>query len=244
MAYDIVYILKEDINSEELRYSLRSVCKNFEYNKVWFYCGCPDDIKPDVYVPFKQTGKNKLELVRSTYEAIADNDEITENFWLFNDDFFILKPYNQEIPKINGTLEHLVMDIRKRNGQESYYTSAIRNTASILKSKGYDTLSYACHVPILLNRGKVKEVLAEFPTNATFRSSYGNYVKMGGELVDDVKIMSLEELPGDDWSLLSTHESSFANGKVGTYIRLKFPEPCKYELSFEGWLKNNKKEFE
>lgn len=236
MKYDIVYILKEDINSEELRYSLRSVCKNFEYNKIWFYCGCPDDIKPDFHVPFEQTGKNKLEMVRSTYEAIANNDEITEDFWLFNDDFFILKPYNQNIPKVNGTLEQLAYDIKQRMGKDSYYTQAIRSTASVLRSKGYDTLSYACHVPMLLNRHKVKEVLQEFAPSVTFRSAYGNYVKVGGELIDDVKITNFNELPGEDWVLLSTREDSFANGQVGTYIKLKFAEPCKYELNFEEWV--------
>ena len=239
MAYDIVYILKEDIKSEELRYSLRSVCKNFEYNKIWFYCGCPDDIRPDFHIPFQQTGKNKLEMVRSTYEAIANNEEITENFWLFNDDFFILRPYAQDIPKVNGTLDYLAYDIKQRMGKESYYTQAIRSTATILRNKGYDTLSYACHVPILLNRSIVKEVLEEFPIEATFRSAYGNYAKIGGELVDDVKIVDFDKIPDSNWDLLSTREDSFAKGKVGTYLRLKFSEPCKYELTFEDWLKDN-----
>lgn len=241
MAYDIVYILKKDVKSEELRYSLRSICENFEYNKVWFYCGCPDDICPDVHVPFEQVGRNKLQLVRSTYSAIAQNEEITENFWLFNDDFFILKPYNQEIPKVNGTLDHLAACIKNRAGQHSYYTSALVQTAAILRREGYDTLSYACHVPILLNKQKVLEVLEKFPIEATFRSAYGNYAKIGGELIDDVKIVDTFTIPDKSWSLLSTREDSFNAGAVGTYLKLKFPNPCKYELTLEEWTKNKNK---
>ena len=101
-------------------------------------------------------------------------------------------------------------------------------------------MSYACHVPILLNRTKVKEVLETFQIEATFRSVYGNYTQMGGELIEDVKIMDLNGLPGEDWSLVSTHEESFAKGKVGTYLRLYFPTPCKYELSFEDWIGQEK----
>lgn len=241
MKYDIVYILKAGAKSEELRYSLRSVCKNFEYNKIWFYCGCPDDLKPDVHVPFKQEGKNKLQMVRSTYKAIAENEEITENFWLFNDDFFILKPYNQYVPKVNGTLDHLAYCIKTRAEQNSYYTNALTYTANILRRLNYDTLSYACHVPMLMNKQKVLEVLEEFPADTTFRSVYGNYVKAGGELIDDVKIVDLKAIPDESWSLLSTREDSFYSGAVGTYVKLMFPEPCKYELTFDEWAEKKTK---
>lgn len=38
MEYDAVYILKNDIDPSELRYSLRSL-ENFPHGKVWFFKG-------------------------------------------------------------------------------------------------------------------------------------------------------------------------------------------------------------
>ena len=58
---DIVYILKNDIASEELKYSIRSVCENFPYRRIIFVGGCPKDIVPDVYIPHVQKGKTKWE---------------------------------------------------------------------------------------------------------------------------------------------------------------------------------------
>ena len=37
MKSDIVYILKNGEISDEIIYSIRSVCKNFPYRKIWIY---------------------------------------------------------------------------------------------------------------------------------------------------------------------------------------------------------------
>ena len=50
---DIVYILKNDVEPNELRYSLRTVEKNFPHGRVFFFCGCPQGITPDRFVPFE-----------------------------------------------------------------------------------------------------------------------------------------------------------------------------------------------
>lgn len=234
---DIVYILKDDINSEELRYSLRSVCENFTYNQIWFYCGCPKDIKPDRYIPFKQKGYNKLDKVHSTIEDICKNDEITPNFYLFNDDFFIMQPYEQDIPLSNGSLEYLAYSIEKRNGVESFYTQYLKYTSKVLKERGYDNLSYACHVPLLINRQQGLQTLETFPSISLFRSTYGNHHKLQGKLIDDVKIVDYNTIPDEDCILLSTYEDSFEKGQVGKFIRERFPEPCQYEV---GWKKKKK----
>lgn len=236
MAYDIVYILKEDIDSEELRYSLRSVCKNFDFNKIWFYCGCPEWAKPDYHVPFKQKGYNKLDKVHNTMRAICENEEITSSFYLFNDDFFILKPYNQETQFCNGTLLHLADLIEKRNSNKgSFYSHYLCYSQEVLNKNGYDTLSYACHVPILINKEKALETLNSFPGNTLFRSMYGNHHSIGGILIEDVKIVDYTSIPGD-WNFVSTNEDSFARGAVGEFIRQTFPIHCHYELTWEDFV--------
>ena len=229
MSYDIVYILGQNTGSEELRYSLRSVCENFDYNKIWFYCGCPKDIKPDVYVPFKQVGYNKLDRVHSTFQAICENEEITSNFYLFNDDFFIMRPYEQEIQLCNGSLVNVAQRIEQRNKGETFYTQYLRYTSDVLNKNGYDTLSYEVHAPLLINRQKALYALQQFPENTQFRSIYGNYWHIGGKLISDTKIEDINQMPQEDVILLSTDSNSFNNGLVGDFIKERFVESCKYE---------------
>ena len=226
---DIVYILKEDVKSDELKYSLRSVCKNFEYNTIWFYGGCPDDIVPDHWVPFKQKGFNKYEKTRSMFEAIFTNEEITPNFYLFNDDFYILQPYDQDTPICNGTIFGLMTRIEQRNQRTSPYTRMLRDTHTVLQAKGYDTLSYATHTPFLVNRKKGLEVINMFDTGRSFRCCYGNYCNIRGVLAPDCKIFSYNKIPTSDMKLLSTSDDSFREGAVGKFIKTTFSEPCKYE---------------
>ena len=97
MKHDIVYILKNDYDSEELRYSIRSVVQNFPYRKLVFVGGCPSDIKPDIYIPDTQEGATKWERSMHSLKKVLDNDELTEDIWLFNDDFFIMDPVRSDV---------------------------------------------------------------------------------------------------------------------------------------------------
>jgi hypothetical protein len=224
--YDVVYILKHDVEPQELKYSLRSVGKNFPHGKIWFFCGCPKGIKPDVYVPFEQTGTTKWSKATSTYRKICDSD-VTENFWLFNDDFFILEKITELPYMYKGTLKERIDDLKARRGNSSYCMN-LEGARLELESFGYDSLDYALHVPMLINKTKALETLNTFKS-PMFRSLYGNYAKVGGIKTDDVKIYSVG-LPTKGQTLLSTSDMSFRNGQVGKYIRDRFTEPSRWEI--------------
>lgn len=227
--YDIVYILKNDYDSEELRYSVRSVVENFPYNKLWFYGGKLPDMEPDEYVPLRQRGDTKWAKVRFTLENIFRNDRITEDFWLFNDDFFIMQPVEDMPYMINGTIEEHADRIRARhNGFDSPYTRNLRKSQRELWEKGYGHLNYALHVPMLINRKKGLITLETFPNSPMFRNLYGNRWECGGVTADDVKIADPRTEPTGEEAMLSTTEKSFG-GMVGEYIRGRFPSPCRYE---------------
>ena len=228
--YDIVYVLKQDITSEELKYSVRSVVENMPYNRIVFYCGCPSDMKPDIHVPFKQLENSKIKNVIQTLKAIVKNDNLTEDFWLFNDDFFIMQPLTSEKPICNGTLYSVLNNIERMKGKSSKYTRTLRDTIMQLTKRNLDTISYASHTPMLINRKKAKEVLDTFTSPFSFRSAYGNYWHLDGILRPDVKISGVAEDVNTSLDLLSTNDASFAGGKVGTYIRSVFVTPSKYEI--------------
>ena len=229
--YDVVYILKNDIRPDELRYSLRSVVKNLNYKNIWFYGGCPAELKPDRYVRLTQHGDTKWAKVAETLKVACRNDDLTENIWLFNDDFFLLNKLTTEQPFVQGSLAYRCQRIKEvTNGRPSPYAEQLNKTLAVLKHNGRDRLDYALHVPILINRRKAYEVLTKFPDVPMFRSLYGNYWRIGGTIIDDVKIQNNDDIPGKGWRFVSTSDGSFIHGRVGDYIREQFKEPTKYEI--------------
>ena len=230
MKCDIVYILQNGYNSEEIIYSIRSVCANFPYRKIWIYGGRPAGIEPDRMVEYVQTGANKWERVNNTIRAICGNNEITEDFWLFNDDFFVMKKVRKLEPMVGGTIWARAQKLSDRlGGRESHYARQIKDTARILRDKGYDRLDYALHVPMLINRRRALLTLDEFTGCPMFRSLYGNHHNICGVITKDVKISGLVDAPTGAEVFLSTDDVAFKDGPAGEYIRNAFPTPCKYE---------------
>ena len=231
MKHDIVFILQNDYKRDEIIYSIRSICENFPYRKIWIYGGVPENILPDCVVPFEQKGVNKWERVNHTLRAICKNDEITPDFWLFNDDFFIMKKVRKMDTMIDGTLWARANRISERYaGRDSNYSKMLKETARVLRDRGYDRLNYALHVPMLINREKGLETLKEFKGYPMFRSLYGNHHKIKAVMADDVKIMDLLYKPTGKEKFISTDDKCFDEGLTGEYIRQAFPDKCKYEL--------------
>ena len=233
--YDIVYFVKESATNEELKYSLRSVNENFKYHQVWFYGGCPNGIVPDRHVAVAQNEPTKWEKVRGMMKKACQNDEITESFWLFNDDFFVLKPVGENIPPYyNGSIYKQIVSVEDRHGQTSNdYTRRLRHLCRTLGSAKKDYLNYGVHKPMLINRKKMLEVLNKFPDEPMNRALYGNYWAIGGVRRRDVKIRLLRYSRMNEvknsWEFVSTSDESFDRGEIGTFLRQKFNKPSRFE---------------
>ena len=227
--YDVVYILKAGCSAEELRFSLRSIEANMTHGKVWFYCGCPAGITPDEHVPYVQTGINKWERVRNTLIRVCKNEEITEKFWLFNDDFYVLKRMTRTAALHRGELADHIKGIEARHGRPSGYSRRLKQCENLLRDKGLTTLDYALHVPMLIDRATALETLRTFPDCPMFRSLYGNFTKVGGEYHEDVKTVDPDKIIPEDADFFSTSNKSFA-GEVRKQLEEMFPDPCRYEV--------------
>lgn len=229
VKYDVVYVIKNNYKGDELRYSLRSVCENFPYNKIWIYGGKPAHIVPDKLVIFRQLGSYRWDRTFNSIRKVCQNNEITENFWLFNDDFFIMKPFKEQ-NYYDGTLKDYYWKIKKKTKRQrdSLYMKALLNTSRVLSSKGLPTLNYDVHMPMLINREKALVVMKLFPSiHPHFRSVYGNYWKIDAEERSDCKVERSDSVP-EDLDLLSTSDFTFKS-KVGKFIKDSFSNPCKYE---------------
>lgn len=231
MNYDIVYILKEDIAPAELTYSLRSIEKNFPHRNVWFVGGQPNGLYPDKRLPHQQIGNSKWERVKSSWKEIINCEDISEDFFLFNDDFFVLKPH--QLPFLNyswGTLDQRVKQLDRNLGRRSNYGTSLHVLDCILRDDGYTTKNFALHLPMLLNKEMIEKTFKTYPNNNMFRSAYGNINNIQTVEHPDVKIYDLKSIPREDWDYVSTTEQSFGLGNVGRFIRAKFPEESRFEI--------------
>lgn len=224
---DIVYFVKECRENEELRYSLRTL-QNFPHRKVWFYGGCPKDLCPDHHVHVKQDCETKWQNVHKMLKLACNNTKITANFWLFNDDFFIMEKVEKPVNHYAGDLYKHIVDLENKYDGMTDYSKQLRVLAKELESLGCKTKDYTLHVPMLFNKKKLLELfnISDCPM---FRTLYANYANIGGTEMTDVKITSTER-PYNGGIYLSTDDVSFT-GLVGQQIKEKFPDRCKYERS-------------
>lgn len=232
--YDVVYFVKDTPENEELRYSLRSLEENWQYRRVVFYGGCPDGLHPDRWFTYTQTALDKWNKVRDMITRACKDDDLTEDIWLFNDDFYVLKPKDENMPaQYNGTLLPYIERIERKQGQGDDYTDRLRIANNKLIQMGKQTLNYEVHKPMLINRKKALEVLERFPDVPAFRSLYGNYWEVGGENRHDMKLKILGPSKMAEvqsfWDFLSTSDKSFAEGEAGRWIRDRFQRPSRFE---------------
>lgn len=228
---DVVYILRGNIrkNYEELRHSLRTVVANWPYRKVWFIGGDPVELVPDGSIYHTQEGVTRYERVRSSVLRACACDDITQDFYLFNDDFFIMQKVEDWQPQYAGTIQEHADSLRERYAGTSDYGKEIQYTADLLRQYGYTQYNYALHKPFLVNKEKAVQTYKAFPSSSMFKDLYGNMHSIGGTPAQDGKISTLHKWPKAWQDVVSTNDTTFTMGYAGMYIRERFPDPCKYE---------------
>lgn len=230
---DVVYICRDGEN-EELRYSIRSVVKNLKHDKIWVVGGKPKWYDGNhISVP---QPTNKASNARNNMWAIANSEEISDDFILMNDDFFIMEPVEKPEYYYSGLLRDKVIYF-KRKYPASGYTKLLAESHRMLRRLGITAaLDYTLHVPMIMNKAKLKEILG---LKISWRLAYGNIYHVGGIQVEapdprkDVKIYlekngltSVESNPLSK-TYLSTDDSSFPLMKK--FFQKEFPDPSPFE---------------
>jgi len=240
---DVVYLFKEDPenNSQELRYSLRSL-KNIPHGKVFIVGEKPDWATNIGHIPVSQS-KTKGENVMMNLLTAAGSEQISDDFIMMNDDFFIMKKI-QNMPDLNfGDMKSLITRYVTRYPEGSGYIDNMKKLYEVLTELGYgQPISYELHVPMVINRQNVQELRRSVSGLLyQFRTFYGNYFHIGGDTVGDVKIFINSQHNDPSYNndpkgymsrqtLLSATGGSFKNGKAGDFIKRAFPEKSNYEI--------------
>lgn len=227
---DVVYLVKDTKENEELRYSLRSVEKNFPYRKVVFVGGVPDGILPDCWISVKQNGDTKWDNTHRMIQAACLCKNVSDDFVLFNDDFFVMKNVEALHYFYKGTLLERANELEKAFPNSPSYRHRLMRAERMLHGKGYSTFNYELHTPIVINKKKMLEIYKMFPFGSAVRSLYANVFCGQGLQCDDVKIYDMHTVPTGEETFLSTMDKTFKNGAVGDYIRRKFLDKSSFEL--------------
>lgn len=229
---DVVYIVKAAEDNPELAHSLRSVAANLPHRRVWLVGYRPRWVAAEVgYVPTVQRGP-KHSNTWTNWAAAARCPDISDEFVLFNDDFFVTKP-TDDVPMVHrGTLAEMIEWYAKHRFTSHRQRAAVTRQALQRAGRGEPLYSYELHTPMVINRHILAEGVRQLGaggTNISKRTFYGNLAGVGGERSQDVKVMKGRDgVPETRLPFLSTSPESWT-GLAGGWIRQLFPESARYE---------------
>ena len=231
---DVVYVVKEDENNEELRYSLRSLV-NLPYRKVFIAGYKPSWVKNVEYLPVKQLG-GRFDNQSRIIKTACSNNDVFDDFILMNDDFFIINNISH-VPNLRRLkpIEHYIKqytELYMKPGFSSFYLETMKDIAVLLRRIGFrDIDSYELHVPMVINKDKYLALCSMYPETESShrRTMYGNYYHIGGKRINDVKVVKDGKKFSKDVPFLSTIDDVFDGSEVGRFIMTRFTEKCTYE---------------
>jgi len=223
---DYVYICRSGDN-DELRYSLRSIEENMPEGRVWVVGHRPIWYIGD-FIPVDDIG-GKFDNIVNCIKTVSENNDISDNFILMNDDFFALNPIDKLKNYHGGLLENKITRYKELR-MAPKYIRLLELTLKQLKENGISNpIDYDIHVPIIMNKTILKDAinLAFFP-----RSAYGNLAKLEAIKITDVKIYSngekinWHEIINNDF--VSTEDNSFISLKNNILDKM-FDKPSQLE---------------
>lgn len=227
---DLVVPVRQAAVNEQLRYALRSWAACLPHRRVWIVGHRLPWLHDVEHIPTDQRGLTKYAATTLAVRRACEHPDVSDVFLLCNDDFFILEPLPGGMPVLHrGPVRQVEAYYAARaSGQ---YLRGMRETRALLEGLGIsEPLSYELHVPMpvdklgmlaALDLGRDVPVLHK-------RTAYGNLARLGGEQINDVKVLHRgPTLPRGAY--LSTMPDSFSNGAVGQRIRRAYPRPCRYE---------------
>lgn len=233
---DVVYILGTGSvwDNNELRYSLRSIAENlYSFNRVFIVGEQPAWLHNVEVLAMADPTADKWRNSYLKIKAACECADLSNEFLLMNDDFFINKPVSAvDFPYyFSGLLAS------NPNSKQNLRLSPKGQTAALLHSYGKKCFNFALHCPIRYEKEKwlSMPISADLPGILSPRSFYCNYFDVPGKLRQDQLLggtMTERRLN----SYVSDKEyfsifSNFARSPVfRDWIAARFPNPSRFEI--------------
>ena len=226
--------------NDELRWSLRSAVAHMPHSRVWIVGYRPQWLDGVQYLPVSQDDHKHANTL-ANLRRLADDGP--DEFVLFHDDMFVLQPTNP-VPQLHrGLLADYIERRRRSTGGLGTYTQRAVITLQLLRRIGVQDplLSYELHTPMPMPREALSAAIdtlsgVKQPWGYAKRTLIGNLGPLGGQLADDCKVSDDHQwdMRGgaatvSTWRYVSTADGSFKYGKVGRWIRHRFPDPSAHE---------------
>ena len=227
---DIVYNCRKGDN-EELRYSMRSVESNLQYDNLWVVGGKPSWYIGN-YVEDVPSYPSKLQRENHGLKMLCRNEEIANKFILMHDDIFVIKPVDIVETWSYGSLQERIAKYNSVS-TNSQHVKDLRLTWQSLRELGIDDpISYELHVPMPMEKDKLAEALQY---KGCPRTIYGNLFGIPAIEHKDVKVYTntyMDYLSYDyknnDAPYISTLDTSFPT-VYNDLLKDLFPDRSSYE---------------
>lgn len=244
---DVVYKIGEKPeveNHEELRYSIRSVCKHFkDLGKIFIIGYKPGWIRDIIHIPLKDPYKTNKDanLINKMIMACCRN-ELSNYFINISDDMFFLKDIDKEYfytPMYNNRIANLVL-----SGSSVKWEVRLIRTINMLQSLSLPGDCYEAHIPYLLNKVEYPKILLNFDYgydqgycgNTLYFNSVNRDLYNDFESVKEKTVLRLEKkhdheklAQASDFDFLNYSVRGYSN-EVHNFLKSKFSEYSKYEI--------------
>lgn len=233
---DIVYVVGKKPRNDPLYYSLRSLA-NLPHGRVWIAGYAPPWVQEVTHIPVVQ-GRGKHANTWANWRAIAEHGP--EDFYLFNDDFFVMEPVDTVPVWHRGPLGKAIAGYLSAPSLLNWRhrAEAARTGLARLGYQPADLNWYELHTPLPMNRGKLAAALDDLDRVRdrahlyyAKRTWYGNHARIGGTERSDCKTQhpTARHLNEARFTpFLSTSERSW-RGSAGDLVRGTFTTPGPYE---------------
>lgn len=235
MLPDLLYLVGTGStweDTEELRYSLRSVHQHLPHRRVLIVGHRPGWLSGVHHI---LAGDRFEHPVRNTLAKLAlavNSDLLAERFVLMNDDFLVLQPVDPIGHYSLGLMQYTMPEPSLCTAD---YRLAFQATLAKLLDAGVKSpFNYETHHPFPMCRSGVLSMMQRFGGPGqlyAWRSAYANWQPSSLDTVvsSDVKVRGTFSIPHRDQQFLSLSNDTPSDGLFRAWIRTRFPVASPYE---------------
>ena len=231
---DVVYILRNSGTrwmNNEIKYSIRSLEKNFDFNKLFIIGALPKFIDPLKvgFIASEDPFTNRLKNAIHKIKIACQSEDVSDNFILMNDDFFFLRKVESIEYFDKGFLEDSEENHSTKEGE---YYRAIRDTLRFLQEIGIEhPIDFEVHYPMVINKKKFLETIEKVSIDRfLFRSIYGNLNNIESKQIRDVKIFDMDQLKRVKKSdIISTADKTATDIRFQKFIDKRYKQKSSFE---------------